>query len=111
MSQPPAASWPFSSHAASFSSADANSTYPMPLRSPVSLSDGRRTLLTVPYWAKASVSCLLTSSSPRYLSKPLTNSVDPLSDWTGVPVSDDGAYRLGRVSDDERMGMVVTFAG
>ncbi len=60
--------------------------YPMPLRSPVSLSEGKRTPLTVPYWEKASVSCFLTSSSPRYLSKPLTNNVVPLSDWTGVPV-------------------------
>lgn len=80
LSQPPAASWPLSSQAASFSSAEANSMYPMPLRSPVSLSEGKRTPFTVPYWENASVSCFLTSSSPRYLSKPLTNIVVPLSD-------------------------------
>ena len=80
LSQPPAASWPLSSQAASFSSAEANSMYPMPLRSLVSLSEGKRTPFTVPYWENASVSCFLTSSSPRYLSKPLTNIVVPLSD-------------------------------
>lgn len=52
-----------------------NSTKPIPLRSPVSLSVGSLTWFTFPYLLKVSVSAFLTPSSPNEESKPFTKMV------------------------------------